>query len=323
MKIAIIGVGQLGSRHLQALSRLNFSAEIEVVDSSEVSIKIAKKRFAELPRNPHILGVKYLSSIAELSKSLDFTIIATNADVRASIIRELIKFCNLKYVLLEKVLFQKHDEYVEFLEIFENRQISAWVNHPRRQYPFYRELRKWVSGSEKISYHIQGGAWGLGCNGLHFIDHLAFLTGVTELELDSDDLDSTIMTSKRAGFVEFSGTLRGRMGKNTFTFFCSKSVAPMIISIYADKINVVIDESSGWIRIASKEGGWIWHERTEPIVCLQSELTNRVIEDVMETGNCELPSYADSVKLHRPFINCLKSHLESMQGLDYVSCPIT
>ena len=45
INIAIIGAGELGSRHLQALAHLEEDATIQVVDSSEESRQITMERF--------------------------------------------------------------------------------------------------------------------------------------------------------------------------------------------------------------------------------------------------------------------------------------
>lgn len=321
--IAVIGAGQLGSRHLQSLSKLNFPARIEVVDTFSAALDTAKTRFEEMPENPNILEIKYLSSIKELSKDVDFAVVATNADVRADVVRELIRFCDVKNILLEKVLFQKVEDYAEFLDVFANRNIQVWVNHPRRQYPFYHELKNWIADSTQVSYQLQGGAWGLACNSLHFIDHLAFLTGETALEVTRDGLNRAVIQSKRKGFVEFSGVLNGRVGNHPFSLFCHDLASPVIISIYSDKLSVIIDEANGWVRIATKENGWKWDEKKERIVRFQSELTSKVVEQVISSGRCDLPTYADSVKLHIPFIRCLKMHLEQVENKKYDHCPIT
>ena len=49
--IALIGCGQLGSRHLQALAFVKHKVKIQVVDSSSDSLKIAEIRFKEVSQN--------------------------------------------------------------------------------------------------------------------------------------------------------------------------------------------------------------------------------------------------------------------------------
>lgn len=321
--IAVIGAGQLGSRHLQSLAKLNLPARIEVVDTFAASLEIAKARFEEMPANANIQEIRYLSSIHELSKSIDFVVIATNADVRAGVVRELLAACDVKNILLEKVLFQKEADYAEFVEVFASKNIQVWVNHPRRQFPYYHELKHALAGATQISYQVQGGAWGLACNSLHFIDHLAFLSGSEALQISSEGLNPTVIQSKRKGFVEFSGALRGRIASHTFTLFCHDAQSPVSIAICSDTLNAIIDEGSGLIRFATQEGGWKWEERKERIIRFQSELTNSVVEQVIATGRCDLPTYEEAVKLHLPVIACFKEFLERAENRKYDHCPIT
>ena len=54
--IAIIGAGQLGSRHLQAIARLTMPARVYLVDPSDAARDVARQRFGEMPANPLVLG---------------------------------------------------------------------------------------------------------------------------------------------------------------------------------------------------------------------------------------------------------------------------
>ena len=145
--LVLIGAGQLGSRHLQALSKVNFPTKIEVVDPLPASLDVARSRFNEMPFNPNISGINFYSSLNDISKEIDLAIVATNADVRADVIRMLISSCNVKNLVLEKVLFQKVEDYVEILSLLEGDGINAWVNHPRRMFQFYKKLKQLLNGS--------------------------------------------------------------------------------------------------------------------------------------------------------------------------------
>jgi predicted dehydrogenase len=322
-KIVLIGAGQLGRRHLQSLSKINFAAEIEVVDTVPASLAAAKAQFDEMPVNGNIRGISYLSSISDLSKHVDVAIIATNADARAAVVRSLLEACEVKGLMLEKVLFQKPEDYLEIQELFESKGIKVWVNHPRRLFPIYNKMKSWIAGSTRVSYQVQGGAWGLACNGLHFLDHLAYLSGETTLTISAEGLNPSVIQSKREGFVEFSGVLHGKIGSNPFSIFCHDEFSPVVITICTDNLNVMIDESNGWYRIARKDNHWKWETVTDKIVHFQSELSHKVVEDILVSGQCDLPTYADAVKLHLPFIRCLMNHLEKIEQREYNICPIT
>lgn len=321
--IVIIGAGQLGSRHLQALSKVNFKTKIEVVDPFAASLEIAKARFNEMPSNPNISGIGFFSAMSDLSGQVDLAIIATNADIRAEVIRQLVQNCEVKNLVLEKVLFQKLEEYKEIAALLEQKGVNAWVNHPRRMFPYYAQLAKLLASSKQVSYQVQGGDWGLACNGLHFIDHLAFLTGRGDLEVSIDRLNPLVIQSKRKGFFEVSGVLAGKIGQHPFELFCHEDASPVVITICSDNLNAIIDEGNGWVRISSKEAGWKWREEKEKIIHFQSELSNRFAEDILANGQCDLPTLASATSLHVPFISALLKHIRQYGDEKHTSCPIT
>jgi len=76
IKIAVIGAGNIGSRHLQALANLKYEAEIYVVDPDKKALSTAKERYENIINNsssPHTIN--YLSSFNDLPNSLDFAIV--------------------------------------------------------------------------------------------------------------------------------------------------------------------------------------------------------------------------------------------------------
>jgi predicted dehydrogenase len=321
--IVIIGAGQLGSRHLQALSKVNYPARITVIDPFSSSLRLAQDRFNEMPVNPNIPEVYYHSLLNDLTTEIDLAILATNADVRAYVIRALVSRCEVKNLVLEKVLFQKIEDYADILSLLENKGVKAWVNHPRRLFPFYIKLKQLMETCSRVSFQVQGGGWGLACNGLHLIDLLWFLTGGGEVKVDTYRLDQSVLPSKRPGFLEVTGTLAGRIGSHSFTLFCHEAPSPLVITICSDSLIAIIDEGNGWARMSRKENGWKWAEEKQKIVYLQSELSNKVTEDIFTLGHCDLPTLADATGLHVPFIRGLLDHINRYGGEKHTLCPVT
>lgn len=322
--IVVIGAGQLGSRHIQALSKVNFQAKIEVVDPLAASLEVARNRFNEMPSNHNISGISFYSSLSELSSQVDLAIVATNSDIRANVVRQLVKYCDIKYLVLEKVLFQKPEEYPAIQSILDTKNVKVWVNHPRRILPYYAKLKELLTGSKQVSYQVQGGDWGLACNGLHFIDHLAFLTGCSDLkEINTDGLNPFVTMSKRKGSLEVNGVLSGNIGPHVFDLFCHHDTSPVVITICSDKLNVIIDEENGWTRISTEDKNWKWAEENLKIIHFQSELTNKIAENILDSGQCELPTFSEATKLHIPFINALLEHINRYGVEKHTACPIT
>lgn len=322
-RVALIGAGQLGSRHLQALAKSKIDISIEVVEPFEQSRAIAKQRYDEVKPNYNKGSVIFLDSIDQLSPKIDIVIIATSSDFRFEITKDLLNKKEVKYLILEKVLFQSVCQYHEIEDLLRNTNTSCWVNHPRRMWPFYQQLKKELSASKKIVYSVQGGEWGLGCNGLHFIDHLSYMADSLELIVKSELLDDKIYSSKRSGFIEFNGELTGSIGNSVFYLHSYKDFKPTFIIVSADNLSAFINESSGYVRISRRETGWKWEVLQLKIVHQQSELTDVLIGDLTTNGKCDLPTYYESMRLHIPFIESLLAKIEYIEKKKPTVCPIT
>lgn len=322
-KVAIIGAGQLGSRHLQGLAKSDLEICIEVVEPFESSRNAAKQRFEEIPSNQKVIKIDFLEAISQLSDELDLVIVATNADVRYEVAKELLENKKVKNLVLEKVLFQKIEHYAKIKKLLAETNTKCWVNHTRRMFPFYKELKQQLLVSTKIHFSVSGGAWGLGCNGLHFLDCFSFLTSETKLKLDGGFLDNKLYETKRPGFKEFNGMITGALSNHTFSINSfAENTSPVQFNIASDKLNILIDEANGWYRISEKQNAWKSEIKEEKIIYFQSELTNILLHDVCN-GDCSLPSYEEAMNLHIAYLDLLIKHINSFLDSEYDFCPIT
>jgi hypothetical protein len=319
-QLAIIGAGQLGSRHLQGLARTTVSAEITVVDPFPASIELARQRFEEMPANPAITNIRYVESIDALPSRLDYVIVATTADVRLEVLRKLLTERRVANVLLEKVLFQHVDEYAQAQALLDAANSRAWVNCPRRVFSIYRDLRNFFANDRLLSFSTAGGNWGLGCNSIHFIDLFAQFADAFPDHLNSDGLDRLLIPSKRKNFKEFNGTLRGRIGSAQFeiTSFAGTSTR-LLTTIRAEQRSCVIDEAAGKAFLFD---GKTWQEKAFTVPFL-SELGAEVAAEILTNGECGLTPFAESVGYHLPLLRCLGAHVADIQGGDPEFCPVT
>lgn len=321
-RICIIGAGNIGSRHLQALALSKYKLNIFIVDCLESSLEKAKRIFEET-NGCENHKVQYLYSINQIPEIIDIAIIATSADVRKNVIVHLTSHAEVKYMILEKVLFQKLDEYDYFNSLLESKNISAWVNCPRRLYPGYINLKEKLIEANSINVMVSGNQWGLACNCIHMLDLIGFLAGDEGLKIDLDNLDDSIIQSHREGFYEITGSIIGEMGKckNFIISSYNAEKCPITITICSDIMKCVINENKKRIYASSKETNWEWTEDTFEVM-YQSQLTHLVVQDILENGKCELINYKNSMYLHTVFIETLSSFFEK-KGLGKNICPIT
>ncbi len=322
INIAIIGAGQLGSRHLQALASVKHVVNIQVVDPSTDSLKIANERFKEVSEN--FKGkISFLPSMDLLEKKLDVVIVATNSRIRREVIEKLLDHSQVNYLILEKFLFVKSEDYAFVGNLLEKKKIKTWVNCPRRMMHFYQDLEKRISGN--VHFAATGNAWGIGCNGIHVLDLFAFLTNTQNIVLSTNLIDKTILESRRKGYIEFCGTVTGQSDKHSFrmTSFPGNP-SEVFITIDTPTARYYIEEGAkGKMRVATEENKWKWEESFFEMP-YQSQLTNIFVDEIIATGNCNLTSYKESETLHLLLLENFISFLRNVNNNNSINeCPIT
>jgi predicted dehydrogenase len=323
-RILIVGAGNIGSRHLQSMAKSNLPFEITVLDPSDQALDLSKRRFDEVAKQGNIGKPKYCESLDQVGLDFEVGIVATNSDVRRRVIEDLLRKTNVKYLIIEKVAFQNSSDFEHVIKLLKSRNVKTWVNLPRRVVSFYKQLKGKVTPHEQMFCTVQGGEWGLACNAIHFIDLLCFLTEETDYEVSCENLDKRLNDSKRKGFVEFTGYLRCHFHNSSELNLVSLngSSSPPLVTIMTKSALCVVEEEKGLARISREEGDWEWEE-IEFKWPYQSELTHKVVEEIIATGNCGLPSIEESYLIHKPLVNSFMSHLEGITGKKYSSCPIT
>jgi predicted dehydrogenase len=323
-RVLIIGAGNIGSRHLQALGKSELALNIVVVDPFVRALEASKQRFDEVAKGNTATKAEYYQNLDLVGDRFDVGIVATTSDMRRKIVQELLEKIEVKNLILEKVAFQNTEDFQFVIKLLKSKHVKAWVNLPRRVIPFYREMKNKIKPHGQVFYTVQGGDWGLACNAIHFIDHLCFLVEDTDYEVSCHSLDKDMKESKRKGFVEFTGALHCRFSNGSELNLISQngSKQPPLITIMGGSILYVIEEEKEWAAVSQGENGWKL-EKTPFRLYYQSELTNRLVEDIIRTGDCGLTSIEESYLIHKPLLESFIKHLENITGKKYYSCPIT
>lgn len=315
-KVAIIGLGNIGQRHLQGI--MNFSSEYDVygVDNDPDKILQLKEQYSD--------NCVLLTTIEELPKSIDMVVIATASSVRRNIINTIIDSnIDVSYMILEKVLFQNEDDYYWANEQLEKWNIKAWVNCVRRETPGYNLLKRSLEGADSFVFKVYGSDWGICCNGIHFLDTISFLSDDADIIFDSERLELPIVDSKRVGFKECFGTISGKAGKcSSFSIECDKkNYVSSTVYIECSKFSILIDEDKrkACIRNNEQSTGFELIDFEFPYV---SELSGRIINEVLTTGTCKLPNYQKSMEIHLEYIKMINRFF-NRNGLEVKECPIT
>ena len=319
--VAIIGAGQLGSRHLQGLAGCETPLTIYLVDPSQTSLEVARERFAVVPTSKfHTLIT--VEMVKNLPADLDFAIVACTAEHRFRIYQELLGIMDGASILLEKVLFQDLDQYPQASALDAASSTHTIVNLAQRYWPFFRKVRDEVSDKSQLLITITGSNWGLGCNAVHNVDIAEFIwqtPGTTTARLDRD-----LQESKRPHCFEFTGEIETVMpsGGRLIQVSYADGQAPFVITAHAPEFAWVWDVTNSKSLRANAESNWKFVE-SELGAPFQSNLTTQLMNDILAGRETELPTLAVASASHVATLSQILASSDAHGHNFGRICPIT
>ena len=326
--ILIAGAGQLGSRYLQGMVNCRNTLDIYVYDISEQSLQIAKQRWeqvfktaatslrGELTESGVQHKVTFLTSFEKIPKKINIAIVATNADVRPQVVKQIVTNSEVCYWILEKVLAQSTIMLSEILALTQNSS-GAWTNIPRRMMAWHKQIRERLRSESTLKITGSGSLWGLACNGIHFLDLVSWWTDEKLREIDTSKLDSKWIESKRKGFYEITGKITADYSGGTRLVLESRQEgSPFKMKVEGQNSVWEIDEIKG---VAVGPDGVMIMGKNE----MQSSMTSKLVDDLLAGKNCELPKLSDSVEMHRIFLCSLLEHWNNVNSRNDEILPIT
>lgn len=314
--VSIIGAGQLGSRHLQGLKTALTELDIWVMDANPESLKVAKERYdcvaSDTPKTVH-----FVESIDSLPSEFDFVVIATGSKPRAAIVKSLLAHSKVKFLVLEKFLFPKLEEYDEIANLLNEKNVKCWVNCPRRMWESYKKIKQLIDPEQPVVFKKSGKNWGMCCNTVHFIDVWMYLAGDSLFEVDLGDAERQVIESKRSGYIEL-------LGKERFSSSKGDKLLLGSLAEYEGDSRVIIKNGDNEITVNEGTGVWTYngveHEDKTPF---QSGLTGKLADSLFTTNTCELTPYSFSTEYHKPYLKAVLDFVNNIQGTNSDSCPIT
>jgi predicted dehydrogenase len=317
-KILLIGSGNIGSRHLQALCQSDKETVIEIIENNEEAINLTKNRLNEINFSNQKIKLIWKKTIHECSENSNLVIVATLSSGRANIIKNLLEKNHSRFII-EKMVCQSETEYKSILTNIKKYNAIGWVNTRCRYFEFYQEIKSRLK-LNPIHLAMTSSFTGLGTGAIHYIDLFNWITETNDIKLGGEMLLPNILSNKRSKeLVEFSGLINGssEVGSISISHFPEKKV-PQIISISGQEGHITVDETNGKILNASKKFADMQF-KVEYI----SNITSKIIKDIMETNQCLLPTVQDSYHSHIELFQIFNKHLEKLKNQKITLCPIT
>ncbi len=303
MKSLVIGVGNIGLRHIQGLSKLNEkNINIYLFDNSKRYLSRFKNEINDLKKKINFI---FVSEDFENIKNINFdiTIISTTADTRVNSLLLVLQKINSKLILLEKPICNSLND-LNLLENISSKKI--FVNFPRRYSDWHIKINNKIQKdypNETLNVLMTGNNLGIACNISHCVDLINMWTKCYPLSVNNSRLDNW-KNSKRKGFYELDGHIQIFFQNNhKLEIFSDNKFDEFLISIFnkSNKKICTIDESKGYAKFEDEE---IIHGKLK----FQSEITDKLYRILTNENKYNVCNLDLSIKCYDKILNSLIDH---------------
>lgn len=311
MRIVVIGCGQLGSRHAEALAKHPKVTDMVLVDPSNSSLELAIER---------IKGTGYSGTVRTLDSpdladgDFRLAVVSTSAGDRLSALNSFLENATADHFLLEKLLATDLDSLDEFSRVCEKTSRSFWVNCPMPFFPHYESIKRDISQLNlkgPTKYSVRGGNYGLVTNFIHYLDHFYSLTGSQIVKVFVDP-KAQVIPSKRNGYSELLGKISASTenGDELDVEFLEALTSEVLeIEIQKGDFCWKVDELSLTLTKFFLDGDSV---RESILTPRQSDLTHLSLLRLDLGHKPDWATLEESAELHRKLLEGLNNHL----GLD-------
>ncbi len=303
MNILIVGLGNIGKRHLQSILKNSTPLNIYLFDISRI-------QFKSKHRNHKI----YILNKLPKNLIIELLIIATTSKDRYKLFNKISIDNKINKIVIEKIAFLNKRHYLSAL-----KYKNLFINYPRPLMKSYSYLKKYLNSETIKSLSVYGHNWNLLSNTPHFMNLFFYLTNKNLTKLDAFNMHDRIYNSKRKGFHELKGSLifKNNMSQYLLLFDSSK-YKKNFIKISTNNFIIKIYESISLIKIYNKKLNLTKNKKF--YLELQSDLTNK---SFLETFNSVSINYISLNKciqnelLYLDFLKVLKKSNIKFKEIKY------
>lgn len=306
MEIVLVGAGRMGLTHLRGLSDLE--AHIQVVDPRSAAEMDVRTLAAEDAFRP---TVTFRRSLADVTAA-DAAILAETAGGRLDRFAALLKL-GVDRFLLEKPLEQSRERVRHLHELARESGTDVRVDFVFRTLPLYQDARD-DGGPFRLT--VTGGAFGLACNGVHFIDLGVFLSGGGPGEVVYAHVEEERTESPRGPtFCDYGGEIVCAFrGDSRLSLACSATRGgPVVVVLERQRSTSILDLQGGVAILHTREAGTALPAYRYGAGYTRSELSDPHRLDLpaitrdWALGGSLLPAIAEAIPAHELLFDALET----------------
>jgi len=292
----------MGRRHLQGLVRAGFLVTAYDINDGLEDVVRKDLLSAGLPSS----DVKFLREIP--AGHFDVAVFAETTTDRLQNFRCFLARGQADRIMVEKPMSADPDEVRAFLAVAKERGVadSTQVNFVRRHWPHLNQLAERCVLEENFTVTLNGGAVGLGCMGIHYLDTFLALSGGDVPGVTWAELSKVPVASGRGpNFNDFGGdfVLTGKRSRLLASLEAGSSANVLMTVRGAHFLAQVDYTDKRWKISARKPASTLPNYRygADYVVVEEGALTIPTMDSQTHDwalGLINMPSLAEALKVH-------------------------
>lgn len=251
LRAAVVGLGRMGVRHLEALNRLGMSV-VGLADMSNDALAAAAA--------PIGLGTEAcFTDAAEMLRKTrpEAVVIATTAPSHAPLVLMAVE-AGARYILCEKPMAASLAEVDEMTRACEAAGAVLAVNHQMRFMAHYSYVKALIGSDDLgplVSMVVAGSNFGLAMNASHYFEAFRFLTGSRVADVQAWFDTDALANPRGAQFDDRSGRLlaTNEVGQGLYIDFSAEAGWGLQVVYICRNGQIVLDELNGDVRVAARK----------------------------------------------------------------------
>jgi predicted dehydrogenase len=223
IKIAIVGIGNIGKRHLQALDNVKPRLPIVCYDNNAAAQASVKVFCAANSIETKEISFSHdlVTLLAEIDRRT-IVIVASTATSRVGLIQKVLRRRPLA-VIAEKPVCQNENDYRALIRAARRARVPVYVNFTRHMYDFYRTAKKEIKTTENMAFTAMFSG-GMACIGIHMMELATWLMAAKKFKILYAH-NRFVYETKRRGFYDCAGEMLVRFDRSKLAFFKAEKLS--------------------------------------------------------------------------------------------------
>lgn len=251
MRVAVIGLGRMGLRHVEAAHRLGMEV-CGVADISSEALQSVQTHYGVAAAVCYTDAYKMLAEVRPVA-----LVIATTAPTHAPFVLAAVQL-GVRYVLCEKPIATSLAEANTMLDACTRAGTRLAVNHQMRYMDQYTKVKALIGSAELgplSSILVAGSNFGLAMNASHYFEMFRYISGASVDNVQAWLEEEQLTNPRGAQFEDRSGRLLARSANGTSMFidFSANSGWGLQVIYICRYGQIVVDELNGEMRLAARQ----------------------------------------------------------------------